>query len=205
MMQSMKKESPTQSRFAFAREERCTPTLVCQDENSPAAANNPVVADHLIKPQRFSGVVSRLVGQAPSPKYGFITSDSGENIFFHFKTLPVDVMAVIERGSAVEFERQPNPFSDNKPMAVNLSVKGNDNKYRDSQGVLFRWIPEKEFGFIQTPDGTTYFAHKNSFVTKSTVGNGSITDEQSHTEIGSVQELKEGMQVTFDKSLNYKT
>merc|ERR1712178_534135 len=72
-------------------------------------------------------------------------------------------------------------------------------------GVLFRWIPEKEFGFIQTVDGTTYFAHKNSFVTKNSVGNGGTPLEQPHAEIGSVQELKEGMQVAFDKSLNYKT
>jgi cold shock CspA family protein len=134
--------------------------------------------------KRRTGVVARIVAS----KYGFIRTDKEENIFFPFKELSVDVMACIERGSCVEFEVTPNPHENNKPMAKNISVKTSTNQYTDSVGFITRWIPEKQFGFIETDDGTCYFAHQTAFQQ-----NSDLTD------------LKVGAKVTFDKSINYKS
>ena len=134
--------------------------------------------------KRCTGVVARIVAS----KYGFIRTDNEENIFFPFKELSIDVMACIEPGSCVEFEVVPNPHESNKPMAKNISLKTSTNQYTDSVGIITRWIPEKQFGFIQTDDGTCYFAHHTVF--------------QQNSDL---TELKVGAKVIFDKSINYNS
>lgn len=96
-------------------------------------------------------------------------------------------MACIERGSQVEFEVTPNPNENNKPMAKNISLKTCTNQYTDSVGFISRWLPEKKFGFIETDDGTCYFAHQTAI--------------QKNSDLSC---LKVGAKVTFDKSINYK-
>jgi len=180
--------SPQKSRFAFAHKENAEPH---NNENSSAAANAIPISPANSAVKR-TGVISRLVGANPSPKYGFIQTTDGENIFFHWKGLSVEAMACIECGTEVEFDVCPNPYSENRPMASNLTVKGSTNKYQNATGTLTRWFADKQFGFIETCDGATHFAHKSAFMTESSL-------------VSDVAMLEEGMQVVFDKSVNYKS
>lgn len=181
-----------QSRFAFARATNEPAMPQHCNENVAAAANTATPLMINTADARRTGVVSRLVGAKPSPKYGFIQTSKGENIFFHWKGLSIEAMACIECGTEVEFDVCPNPFSENKPMAQHLSVKGSTNRYRNATGTISRWFPEKHFGFLETADGATHFAHVSAFMTE----NSMITD---------VSQLVEGMQVVFTKSINYKS
>jgi cold shock CspA family protein len=185
----------TQSRFAFAQDSA---------ENNPAAANMkpglvlaPTPTSSFSSRERRTGIVSRVVGEQPTPKYGFIQTSEGGNIFFHFKTLSVDVMACIERGSEVEFHVEPNPFSSNKPMAIDVKIKDNRNKYANSEGILSKWLPDKGFGFITAACGTVYFAHQRSF--SKDAATVAATDSFRKEFDSKVFHVK------FDKSVNYKS
>jgi len=176
-----------QSRFAFAQDKLMEPVSTSASPKSTAAPKPTATA----LPARQCGIVARIVGKQPAPKYGFIRAENGGDVFFCWKTLPIDLMACLEKGSAVQFDVKPNPHSGEKPMAVNIVTMDNENKYKDREGVLDRWLPEKGYGFVRAFDreegrGQTYFAHKNSFA----------ADLR--------KQLRPGLRVVFDKSLNYK-
>jgi len=188
-----------ESRFAFARadEQRWDVFNAPQEPVSPRA-----VATHELnsQPVRKTGIVCRIVGDQPMPRYGFIQTKEGDNVFFHYKTLPVDLVACIERGTELQFEMVPNPFSNNRPMAINIRINDNENKFSDSVGVLTKWFPEKGFGFIDSSCGTIHFAHKTSFVMDDPLTSKFFSQQPCCSDLSCGEEVK----VVFDKSINYK-
>jgi cold shock CspA family protein len=184
------KAKPPQSRFAFGRDD---PETVPEREHVREDNQSTQTADDNTTP-RERGIVARLIGEAPIYKYGFIQTTKGTHLFFHWKGLSVEAMACIQCGTEVEFDTVLNQYNkDKKQMAVNLTVKGSENKFNASRGILAKWLPDKQYGFIRADTDAGVFAHRSAF----TIGGDSL--------ISDVSELQEGMEVLFDRSVNYRS
>jgi len=139
--------------------------------------------------EKHSGVITRIC----SFKYGFLTSEGHENIFFHFSELSDDAKAVVETGSQVTFcTRQNDWTADKKMKAIRLEVVGSpeENAFKNIEGRVKGDMKSRGFTFIER-DEETYLFHATNLV-----------DDDASKQAGNT--VKEGHMVMFDAEWNHK-
>lgn len=58
----------------------------------------------------------------PDKGFGFITSESGEDLFVHFSAIQTDGFKTLNEGQRVSFDTEQDPKNSSKFRAVNVRV-----------------------------------------------------------------------------------
>lgn len=150
-------------------------------------------ADDTAALEQHAGVITRIVDF----KFGFLSSEGHENIFFHFSELSDDAMAFAEPGCKATFYVKTNDWTADKKMkAVNVQIVSapHENAFKNLQGVIQGDMRSRGFTFIdhKGADGTTtYLFHSTNLV------NDAVSKAAGNT-------VKEGHKVIFDAEFNHK-
>ena len=54
--------------------------------------------------------------------YGFITAESGEDVFVHFSAIQVDGFKTLNEGQKVSFDTEADPKNASKLRAINVQI-----------------------------------------------------------------------------------
>jgi len=140
--------------------------------------------------EQHTGVITRIVNY----KFGFLSSEGHENIFFHFSELSDDAKACVEPGCSATFFVRTNQWSaDNKMKAVQLQIISSpeQNAFKNLEGVIQSDMRTRGFTFIDCADAATYLFHSTNLV------NDDASKAAGNT-------VKEGHKVLFDAEFNHK-
>ena len=129
-------------------------------DNEPLAGSQRAeLAKHLKVGDNGAGQITRI---DPFGKFGFISVDSGGELFFHRTQMDIpNEFSRLKEGDPVSFIIGENSKG---LTAERVNATHSETSIQRSErlfGVIARAVPERSFGFILSDDGREYFFHRS--------------------------------------------